>query len=386
MSFIFPFSDSDIPVSIAHAYRIGGQSRVIYTSVLAGFMTIVSALPFIKIPISIRATGILQSAAVPYDLIIPIQGEISRVFVNENQHVLEGDTILSMDASVATAQLRSVSARVLQLNNFMSDLNTLLGYTAQIPIDRIIPTMETSRYQAVLQQLLEALQVLQNMSRQKMREFDRYSYLNKNGVVSPAEFEKVKLGHEQSVAAYTFLVQQFRMQWHTDLIACEEELRQMRTRQTELQWKYKLHTLVSPCSGSVQNLQLLRRGSFTFTSQKIAEISPEGKLKAYCYVSASDIAEIIPGQKVSFQVDAFNYTKWGVLTGIVSEIADDLTLQGYTPVYRVTCNLDKDYFTQGNRRIFLKKGMSVVARFKAGEYSLLYLMFKGAADRISDYD
>lgn len=383
MSLASPFSDSEPPLSIAYAYRVRKQSRIIYITVLAAFIVVLIALPYINIPVSVKATGVLLPESRRYELISPVQGRILKVFVAENQKVRKGDTVLIMDASVTAEQITSLNERALQLEQFIEDLEILLRYSKRQRFDDPLSALQTGRYNAALKQFLEEVQQKKNTRGQKERMLNRYGYLYKNGVITRAEFEGFKFEHDQSVSGFLFLVRQYRFQWQTDMTGYREELRQIKTRIFGLQQERDLYSIISPYDGSIQNLKLLQKGTYALASQKIAEISPDGKLKAYCFVRPADIGEIKRGQRVSFQVEAFNYAKWGSLTGRVAEISDDVVLlNDEVPVFRIECFLDRDYFEAAGSRAYLKKGMSFTARFRIGDYSLLQLLYRSADDMV----
>jgi hypothetical protein len=98
------------------------------------------------------------------------------------------------------------------------------------------------------------------------------------------------------------------------------------------------------------------------------------KPKAYCYIKPSDIGKIKIGQPVSFQIDALSYKTWGLLSGRVTEISNDLILlNNDVAVFKVQCSMDKDHFELEGSRIYLKTGMSFIAMFKVGNLSLFDL-------------
>src|SRR5690606_25671280 len=106
----------------------------------------------------------------------------------------------------------------------------------------------------------------------------------------------------------------------------------------ELAEQKELFILKSPLNGSLQNFSGLQKGTHVFANQKIADISPDTRLIAFCYVKPADIGLIKKGQSVSFQIDAFNYNQWGLLSGRVIDISDDVIFVNYDEaVFKVKC-------------------------------------------------
>src|SRR5690606_36355541 len=104
----------------------------------------------------------------------------------------------------------------------------------------------------------------------------------------------------------------------------------------------------------------MQKGTYVFANQKVAEISPDTTLLAFCYINPSDIGLIKKEQEVRFQIDAFNYNQWGLLTGRVIDISDDIVmLNDKQPVFKVRCALNNDHLTLKNGyKGYVKKGMS----------------------------
>lgn len=161
------------------------------------------------------------------------------------------------------------------------------------------------------------------------------------------------------------------------------ELSELLSSEAEIEEQNKLFTLMAPVNGSVQNLSGIQAGSYVFANQKIAEISPDAQLIAICYVKPADIGLIRKGQLVNFQIDAFNYNQWGLISGKVIDISDDIILsdQGVS-VFKVRCVLNSNHLKLKNEyKGYLRKGMSFTARFMVAERTLFDLLY----DKLDDW-
>jgi HlyD family secretion protein len=109
--------------------------------------------------------------------------------------------------------------------------------------------------------------------------------------------------------------------------------------------------------------------------QKVCLVSPDTALVAEVMVLPKDIGWLSVGNKVHLQIDAFNYTDWGMVSGKILEISNDFQLTNQTPVFKVRCTLDKQVLTLNNGiKGILKKGMTLNARFFVAERSLMQLI------------
>lgn len=81
-------------------------------------------------------------------------------------------------------------------------------------------------------------------------------------------------------------------------------------------------------------------------------------------------------QPVKFQVDAFDYNYFGIITGRIARIDDDYTLIENKPVFKVRCLLDETQLHLKNGFTgHLKKGLTLQARFMVTRRSAWQLLF-----------
>ena len=125
----------------------------------------------------------------------------------------------------------------------------------------------------------------------------------------------------------------------------------------------------------------IQEGSLISAGVPIAEISPDGNLIVECYISPSDIGLLNIKNQVNFQIEAFNYNHWGFATGKIVEIGRDIEILNETPVFKVRCTIDQSYLSlKNNYKGFLRKGMTLNARFKIAERTLFELLYDNVED------
>jgi HlyD family secretion protein len=97
------------------------------------------------------------------------------------------------------------------------------------------------------------------------------------------------------------------------------------------------------------------------------------------YVVPDDVGFLQKDMPARFLVDAFNYNQWGMATGKVIDVPQDIKILDNKPVFEVRCSLDNDFLQlKSGCKGFLKKGMSVQARFIIAERSLWQLLYDKA--------
>jgi HlyD family secretion protein len=142
------------------------------------------------------------------------------------------------------------------------------------------------------------------------------------------------------------------------------------------------YSIKAPVSGVLQNFNKYYEGSLIQAGEVLAVISPQAELIAECYINTRDAGLLKQQQKTLFQVDAFDYNYFGILTGKILTIDNDFTVIDNKPVFKVRCVLDnKQLHLKNGFAGELKKGMTVQARFVVIKRSLWQLLF----DKIDDW-
>lgn len=370
-------------VSVGNRFKSGTSSRIIYIVILSATIVALCLMPFIPIQISVNSHGVLQSALERTELYASVSGRIVQVRVMDNQSILGGDTVLIIDSSLPGQQSKILSRRSKQLRQLLEDAGRIVRHADQAVYPATEPVLMTEEYRTSWLQFRQEFEERLLNRDQAERMFKRYNTLYKNAAITLSENEKFKFEYDKAVSDQSLLINRYKSQWELEAGGYRRELSELLSREAEIEEQNKLFTLRAPVSGSVQNLVGIQAGSWVFANQKIAEISPDAQLIALCYVKPSDIGLIRKGQSVNFQVDAFNYNQWGLISGKVIDISDDIIfLDRGVAVFKVRCMLERDHLKLKNEyKGYFRKGMSFTARFMVAERTLFELLY----DKLDDW-
>jgi hemolysin D len=134
-----------------------------------------------------------------------------------------------------------------------------------------------------------------------------------------------------------------------------------------------LLTLVAPVDGTVQQLTVHTVGGVVPPAQPLMLIVPkENQIEVEAKVENKDIGFVREGQAASVKVEAFQYTKYGLVPAHVTHISRDAIKadsrnENKDLVYSVTVALDKSSITVEGRDVKLSPGMSVGVDIKTGD-------------------
>lgn len=194
--------------------------------------------------------------------------------------------------------------------------------------------------------------------------------------VEEQEFELRELTSERTLA-----VERARGEWVAAFAAVREQIRELAARASEADAQRALYRVEAPVAGTVVDLASVAPGSFVQAGDELAVLSPSARMVAEVYVTPRDIGLLRVGLPVRLQVDAFNYNDWGMLTGRVTRVPEDVTLLDGNPVFRVPIVLDRTFLTlRGGTRGELRKGMTLHARFVVANRSLWQLLRDNVED------
>ncbi|HEX4506985.1 MAG TPA: HlyD family type I secretion periplasmic adaptor subunit, partial [Alphaproteobacteria bacterium] len=135
-------------------------------------------------------------------------------------------------------------------------------------------------------------------------------------------------GAEASIAALQQQKQEAdaeaRAQTLDDLAKARQKLAELDQEQIKAAQKTDLQTLKAPVDGTVEQLAVHTVGGVVTPAQTMAVVVPEGsKLQIEAMLPNRDVGFVHPGQAAEVKVEAFTYTRYGLIHGTVEGISRD---------------------------------------------------------------
>lgn len=356
-------------------YKNKVKSFNIYTIVLCVVILIFILLPIIKVDISTQSRGIVRSVSENVPIYSMVSGKITFINLRNNQNVTKGDTIITLETSTLEAESRMNRELKNDLTSILNDLNKLsAGQTSGFETSEI-----QREYQNYIQRRQEAAANLQLAE----QSYKRHKSLYDQGVISASEIEKYENELKSTRTVYNALEQQQYASWQTHKREVIQQIKNYAGTIDQISAHEKNYFITAPISGSIMNFIGIQKGTFLNDSQIVGEISAQDSLLVETYVAPKDIGLIQKGQNVNFQIDAYNYNQWGMITGTVTDIDQNITLQDNgNSFFKVWCKLDKNYLTLKNGyKGDIKKGMTLTSRFIINRRSLWNLLY----DKVDDW-
>lgn len=348
--------------------ELNTSSRIIYVFVILFLIVAFSLLPFVNVQISTQSEGVVRSADEENPIIPVVSGEVIFCRISENQFINKDDTLLTIATDKIDQDIRLLAFRQVEESLNLSDLNKLVAGN-KFGLNSAVYKQDYIAYNGKLDE--QTSLVVQAESDYIIAE----TLFNK-GITPKHEFEKINHQFQHEKNRYSSIqAQQFTL-WHEKLQATILSLAELAVRIAQLKKEKEQYCLKAPISGTITGYTGIKPGNFIFPNQPIARIAPETNLLVECYVTPADIGLIEKGMLASFQFHAFNYNLWGVATGKVNEISNNVITFNNRPFFRIKCHLDQDHLKLKNGyKGNLKKGMTLVGRFKVADRTLFQLLY-----------
>jgi len=327
----------------------------------------------------------------------PRVGVVGQLQVREGQVVAIGDPLLTLlgetvtgsglDAdrehlNVVKSQLREVMVRLsLEQRRRKANEARLSAEIAGL----ISESGDVSKQLRIQRQLLVSLQ----------KNYDRIGSIVEHGFISTAEYlsrEENLINNKQVLAslmqkqtALDNRVVQKQLALQRIPLESDERLSQLVSSQSSLKIRVielsskKSITITAPVAGKVAALRAIS-GSSVDSRLPLLTILPQGgRLEAHLFVPTRAAGFVEVGQEVRLLYGAFDYRRFGVHVGRVSEISSAMfspaeaqaNIRLNESTYRVTVQLDKDSVQAYGQQFPLQAGMLLSADIVLEKRSLI---------------
>ena len=350
-----------------HLARYARAGRGVYFATLTLVIAAATALPVVKVNVTVRSPGIIRPATEKQEIHALVSGLAAQVLVRDNQTVTQGDTIVLLHATALDDRAALLAARVLEKQGLLADLTLLLS--------RSDPALHTADYQREYRQFVTEVRDNRLAQERARRETARVRDLYRTQATTASDLEDKEFQLAQLQSQGRMILERYRSRWQTALTSLRSDLQDLASQQAQVAEQRAAYTITAPASGTVELVASLSAGSPVQEGELLAVISPRSDFVAQVYVAPRDIGLLHPGMAVRMMVDAFNYSDWGVIEGSVTEISDDFVEVDGRPMFKVTCALARTRLSLANGfTSTVRKGMTLQARFVVAERSLLQLL------------
>lgn len=385
--------------------------------------------------VAIAAGKVVPSAK--SKVIQPIEmGAIRAIHVKNGQHVKKGQLLVELDPTISEADEVQSSQQFLTAGITQARNDALLAHL-QGGRARFIPPPETpadiaatqaqivrstiAEYEAQkssleqrraervaqlagaraeMSKLRQTLPLLdkQLAARQELAEKGYFSRLKL------LEFEQLRVEHIQNIAVQRAraaeseasirdldaqiigLRESFRRGAASELAEAEDRSTMAGAEMQKSARRREFQLLRSPVDGTVQQLTLTTIGGVVQPAEPIMVIVPDdAAVEVSAQILNKDIGFIYEGQPVRVKIEAFNFTDYGVITGVVDSVSRDaIDDEKLGLVYAARIKLSRRYLIVNGARVPVGPGLQIQAEIKTGERRIIDYLLSPIARTIDE--
>ena len=215
--------------------------------------------------------------------------------------------------------------------------------------------------------------------------------LLKTGDVSKAEILKLQRQVVEIEGKITSIRNKYFQDSQTELSKAQEDLEAVQQILAQRKDQFSNTVIISPMNGIVRNVRITTRGGVARAGEEIMQIVPKGDdLLIEAKVQTSDVAFIKPGLTATIKMDAYDYSIYGSLAGVVTYISADTLNEevrsgNEKPYFKVLVKATGEKYI-GNiaERIEIQPGMTATLDIKTGSQSVWKYLTKPITKTISE--
>ncbi|MDZ5641682.1 HlyD family type I secretion periplasmic adaptor subunit [Enterobacter sp. A103] len=169
----------------------------------------------------------------------------------------------------------------------------------------------------------------------------------------------------------------FRRENYDALTKTHNEIDVLTQQLIKAQERERIQDLRSPVDGVVQQQTIHTLGGVVQPAQQLMIIVPEHTpLEAEVMVMNKDVGFVREGQSVEVKVDAFPYTRYGTLHGVVAHVSKDAVKdEKLGLIFPAQVRMTQSSIKVGSQSVPLQAGMSLTAEIRTGDRRVIdYLL------------
>jgi adhesin transport system membrane fusion protein len=332
-----------------------------------------------------------QGSVIPSSNVQLIQskngGVLKQLPVSVGDIVDQGQIVAQFEETTAEADYQEAKAQVAALSAAMSRLTAeLFGASPEFSeLANEFPHFVRSqkllfdRRQSAKREEIENIDAILALVRE---EIEMNEPLLAKGDVSKTEILRLQREEAELVAKRGKISNDYFQATQAEYNETEEEFERVSQLLIQRQIQLDGTTLTAPVKGIVKSIRLTTVGGVIRPGEDVLEIVPlEDDLMIEAKVAPQDIGFLRVGMDVSVKIDAYDYTIYGDLNGVLSYISADTleenTQRGDVPFYRVHVRTQGRKFSgRPEAELQILPGMTATVEVKTGKNTVLSYLLK----------
>lgn len=324
-------------------------------------------------------------------------GVLEEMLVKEGDVVKKGQILFRFDQTKSRAGFKEAAGRAAALKAVVARLKAeTFGGQPMFPSD-IDNFPEFKKDQLALFNkrqygLEDEITVMKQSLGLVEKELNMNLPLVKSGDVSQAEVLKLRRQVTEIKGQITNRRNKYLQDCQTELAKAQEDLAAAEQILAQRREQLEFTELASPMDGVVRNVRLTTRGGVAKPGEEIMQIVPvDDDLIIEAKVKPADIAFVKPSLPATVKMDAYDYSIYGSLAGVVHYISADTLKEEVRgteqPYYRVQVKIENEDLPGRKGQhvpISIQTGMTATVEIKTGSNSIWGFLTKPITKTISE--
>ncbi|MGD1984428.1 MAG: HlyD family type I secretion periplasmic adaptor subunit [Chromatiaceae bacterium] len=343
-------------------------------------------------------------------------GQVAAIEVEEGQRVAHGQVLVQLDDTIARAELHRLDAALADAARDIQRFDTLLHWVssagavaeskpavtdmqlrdtwnehvARVDVlhrekDRLIAEKASAAAQTA--KLAAILPIIERRSEDRRRLVDK-QLLAENDYLE-TEQRRLETQHDlrsqrshvteldatiaELEARVEVQTSQFMRHVADELEKARRQHKALNQERIKAQARLAATTVRSPIDGTVQQLAVHHRGAVVTPAQALMVMVPSGEsLEVEAALENKDIGFVEVGQRVEVKVDAFPFTRYGLIEGRVVGLSSDAVVdERKGMVFTMRVELDQSGIEVNGDMVSLSPGMTVSVEAMTGKRRLI---------------
>lgn len=306
------------------------------------------------------------------------RGEALLAFINGAEAVFDDSDV---DARIAARQRALIRA---QIAEYAAQTETLAKQREERAADIAVVESQVAKLRETLPMVREQLTTREALLEEGfsarlvvLEVKERHVAMEKDYQIARDQFTKARAALEAVDRQVDQLREEFRKTVLAELAEAEARARIAREDLNKAELRRRQQSLKAPVDGVVQQLVVHTIGAVVKPADPLLVVVPgEGELIVEAMILNKDIGFVAPGDPVEVKLEAFPFTKYGVIDGVLEGVSGDAVQdENLGLVYQARVKLDRQTIMVNGREVSLSPGMAATAEIKTGTRRIIeYLL------------
>ena len=372
------------------------RPRILLRISIVLFSVLIAWAWYFEIDQIVHATGQVIASARSQIVQAADGGVLVEMRVQEGDVVKQGQIIASLEKERAQASYSESFGKVTALRLTVARLQAEIASKDFVPdpkVAKVYPELVQNQINLYRQRrsgLQEQLKVLNDNIRLAEEELNMNLPLEKLGDISQTDIIRLKRAVNDAKNLSYSSLNKYLQDASAELNKAQEDLNSNEQIAADRQQLLEHTDIIAPATGIVKSIKVTTLGGVVRQGDELLQILPtESDLVIEAKVKPADMADMRSGLESKIKLDAYDYSIFGVMKGLVSYVSADTlsedTKNGPLTYYRIKVNIsEKEFKGKMADMIEVRPGMTATVDIRTGRRSILSFITKPITKTVKD--